>query len=86
MKFSSFLRNLFDSFFPVGIRGGNRKGFVPNLTIKEQREAKGFACVATQYHCVKLAVNWKLLQSRGSQVSHPVCLWLMSYLISTFVV
>lgn len=86
MQLLSFLRNLFDYFFPVGIGGGNRKGFVPNLISKERREAKGFVCVATQYHCVKLAVNWKLLQSRGSQMSHPVCLWLMSYLISAFVV
>lgn len=36
MQFSSFLRNFFVYFFPVGIRGGNRRGFVPNLTIKER--------------------------------------------------
>lgn len=74
MQISFFLRNLFDYFFPEGIRGGNRIGFGPNLTIGERREAKGFVWVAPQYHCVKLAVNWKLLQSCGSQMSHPVCL------------
>lgn len=71
MRFTSFLRNFFEYFFPVGIRGRNRKGFVPNLTIKEKTEAKGFFCVATQYHCSKLAVGWKLLQSRGSQMKCP---------------
>lgn len=74
MQISFFLRNL---FLPCRIRGGNRIGLGPNLTIRERREAKGFVRVAPQYHYVKPAVNWKLLQSCGSQMSHPVCLWLL---------
>lgn len=76
MQISFFLRNLLDYFFSADMRGGNRTGFRPKLTIRERRETKGFVRVAPLYHCVKPAVNGKLLQSCGSQMSHPVCLWL----------